>query len=93
MHAEVDMNDITPDSGRPASEMKESLSTRVPRSTLAAARAAVMATAGQPEGCRSLTDLITQAVDSKVAELEREFNGGEPFPDPGRFRIGRPIGR
>lgn len=86
------MNDITPDSGRQANKMKESLSTRVPRSTLAAARAAVMATAGQPEGCRSLTDLITQAVDSKVAELEREFNGGQPFPDPGSFRVGRPIG-
>jgi len=72
--------------------VKESFSTRVPRLTLAAARAAVMATAGQPGGCRSLADLITQAVNSKVAQLEREFNGGRPFPNPGSFRTGRPLG-
>lgn len=73
-------------------DVKESFSTRVPRSTLAAARAAVMATAGQPDGCRSLADLITQAVNSKVAELQRDFNDGQPFPDPGAFRTGRPLG-
>lgn len=73
-------------------DVKESFSTRVPRSTLAAARAAVMATAGQPGGCRSLADLITQAVNSKVAELQRDFNDGQPFPDPGAFRTGRPLG-
>lgn len=73
-------------------DVKESFSTRVPRSTLAAARAAVMATAGQPGGCRSLADLITQAVNSKVDELQRQFNDGRPFPDPGAFRTGRPLG-
>ncbi len=73
-------------------DVKESFSTRVPRSTLAAAKAAVMATAGQPGGCRSLADLITQAVNSKVAELERQFNDGRPFPHPGAFRTGRPLG-
>lgn len=75
-----------------AEDVKESFSTRVPRSTLAAARAAVMATAGQPGGCRSLADLITQAVDNKVAELQRQYNDGHPFPDPGAFRTGRPLG-
>lgn len=75
-----------------AEDVKESFSTRVPRSTLAAARAAVMATAGQPGGCRSLADLITQAVDSKVAELQRQYNDGRPFPNPGAFRTGRPLG-
>lgn len=73
-------------------DIKESFSTRVPRSTLAAARAAVMATAGQPGGCRSLADLITQAVNTKVTELQRQFNNGQPFPDPGAFRTGRPLG-
>lgn len=73
-------------------DVKESFSTRVPRSTLAAARAAVMATAGQPGGCRSLADLITQAVNNKVDELQRQFNDGQPFPDPGAFRTGRPLG-
>jgi len=79
---------------RPTSErdIKESFSTRVPRSTLGAAKAAVMATAGQPGGCRSLADLITQAVNSKVAELEHQFNDGQPFPNPAAFRTGRPIG-
>ncbi len=77
----------------PSSEdVKESFSTRVPRSTLAAARAAVMATAGQPGGCRSLADLITEAVNSKVGELQRDFNHGQPFPAPGAFRTGRPLG-
>lgn len=78
--------------GRTEEDVKESFSTRIPRSTLAAAKAAVMATAGQPEGCRSLAELITQAVNSKVAELERRFNDGQPFPHPGAFRTGRPIG-
>ena len=73
-------------------DVKESFSTRVPRSTLAAARAAVMASAGQPGGCRSLADLITQAVEAKVDELQRQFNDGHPFPDPGGFRTGRPLG-
>jgi hypothetical protein len=73
-------------------DIKESFSTRVPRSTLAAARAAVMATAGQPGGCRSLADLITQAINAKVAELQRDFNGSDPFPIPDGFRTGRPLG-
>lgn len=77
---------------RTEEDVKESFSTRVPRSTLAAAKAAVMATAGQTGGCRSLADLITQAVNSKVAELERQFNEGKPFPHPGAFRTGRPLG-
>jgi hypothetical protein len=72
--------------------VKESFSTRVPRSTLAAARAAVMATAGQSGGCRSLADLITQAVEDKVAQLQHQYNNGHPFPDPGTFRTGRPLG-
>jgi hypothetical protein len=75
-----------------AEDVKESFSTRVPRATLAAARAAVMANAGQPGGCRSLADLITQAVETKVDELQRQFNHGQPFPDPGAFRTGRPLG-
>lgn len=78
--------------GRKHEDVKESFSTRVPRSTLAAARAAVMATAGRPGGCRSLADLITQAVNSKVDDLQRQFNDGQPFPDPGAFRTGRPLG-
>lgn len=73
-------------------DVKESFSTRIPRSTLAAAKAAVMATAGQPGGCRSLADLITQAVNSKVGELQQEFNDGRPFPNPETFRTGRPLG-
>lgn len=77
---------------RTGEDVKESFSTRIPRSTLAAAKAAVMATAGQPGGCRSLADLITQAVNSKVAELEHQFNNGQPFPHPGAFRTGRPLG-
>jgi len=68
------------------------LSTRVPQSTVAAARAAVMATAGHPDGCRSLADLITQAIDAKVAELAAQLNGGQPFPHPTQFRAGRPLG-
>lgn len=72
--------------------IKESFSTRLPRTTLAAAKAAVMATAGQTGGCRSLSELVTQAVNSKVAELEHQFNDGQPFPTPGAFRAGRPLG-
>lgn len=72
--------------------IKESFSTRLPRTTLAAAKAAVMATAGRDGGCRSLSDLVTQAVNGKVAELEHQFNGGQPFPTPGAFRAGRPLG-
>lgn len=81
-----------PVTARSDEAIKESFSTRVPRSTLTAARAAVMATAGQPGGCRSLADLITQAVNAKVAELQRQFNDGQTFPDPGAFRVGRPLG-
>lgn len=75
-----------------ASEAKEAFSTRLPAATLAAARAAVLATAGQVGGCRSLADLVTQAVQDKVATLENEFNAGQPFPKSANFRVGRPLG-
>lgn len=75
-----------------AADVKEPFSTRLPRATLSAAKAAVMATAGQPGGCRSLADLIAQAVDDKVAQLQQQFNDGQPFSDPGTFRTGRPLG-
>lgn len=74
------------------SEAKEAFSTRLPAATLAAARAAVLATAGQAGGCRSLADLVTLAVQDKVAALQNEFNAGQPFPKAAGFRVGRPLG-
>ncbi len=76
----------------PGDDIKVPLSTRVPQATATAARAAVMATAGHPGGCRSLADLVSQAIDAKVNELARQFNDGHPFPTPGQFRTGRPLG-
>lgn len=73
-------------------DTKVPISTRVPQSTLTDAKAAVMATAGHPDGCRSLADLITQAIDAKVTELAARFNNGQPFPQHGQFRTGRPLG-
>jgi hypothetical protein len=38
---------------------------------------------GQIPGIESQTDLIRVAAHCYVSELERQFNDGQPFPDPG----------
>lgn len=37
--------------------------------------------AGAHVGATSLAELIRQAVDQYVTQLEKEHNGGQPFPD------------
>lgn len=75
------------------SSLKEPLSTRIPAETLAIAKDAVLATAGHPDGVRSLAELVTIALEDKVAQLQRDLNYGQPFPTrrDGVFRTGRPI--
>jgi|GEM_PF-3160689 len=59
----------------------------------ARAETAVLRTAGQEGGARSLTALLNEAVAREVMRLEDELNGGEPFePNRGAFRMGRPFG-
>jgi hypothetical protein len=59
----------------------------------ARAETAVLRTAGQAGGARSLTALINEAVAREVIRLENEFNDGQPFePNQGAFRMGRPFG-
>jgi len=74
--------------------IKAPLSTRIPASLLEAARDAVIATAGHPDGVRSLAELVTVALQSKIAQLTAELNEGQPFPQRrgGAFRTGRPLG-
>ncbi|QZN87810.1 hypothetical protein [Cellulomonas sp. C5510] len=59
----------------------------------ARAETAVLRTAGQEGGVRSLTALVNEALAREVIRLEEQFNAGEPFePNRGAFRMGRPFG-
>lgn len=59
----------------------------------ARAETAVLRTAGEEGGVRSLTALINEALAREVMRLEDQFNDGEPFePNRGAFRMGRPFG-
>lgn len=59
----------------------------------ARAETAVLRTAGEEGGVRSLTALINEALAREVMRLEDQFNNGEPFePNRGAFRMGRPFG-
>ncbi|WP_459645167.1 ParB family protein [Kineococcus sp. NUM-3379] len=46
-------------------------------------------------GYRSFSDFIAAAVMEKCEALERQYNGGEPFPamEPGELPTGRPLQR
>ncbi len=43
-------------------------------------RGAFLHTTTTPEGARSLSEFIDRAVMTYVQQLERKYNGGEPFP-------------
>jgi hypothetical protein len=89
-------------SAAPAQQPAKISSTSRPRMTVyiseevqEALRAAVYWTNNQPEGYSNLSDLLEEAGLEKVRELERKYNGGEPFtpmPQGKRLRRGRPIG-
>lgn len=46
------------------------------------------------EGSRSLSQFVNDAVMAKVEELEKQYNGGKPFPPVGANEMpqGRPMG-
>jgi hypothetical protein len=44
------------------------------------ARAAVSATAGQPDEAYNLSELAGRVLAAEVQRLEAEYNGGAPFP-------------
>ncbi|TWP49374.1 hypothetical protein FKR81_25065 [Lentzea tibetensis] len=64
-------------------------------SVLERARAAAtyLAEAEPGVGIRSLVDIVNPAVDAYVAELERKYNDGKPFPTVLRMPSGRPSRR
>jgi len=43
-------------------------------------------------GIRSLSDIVNPATEALVAQLEREYNGGKPFPPVARMSSGAPRG-
>lgn len=58
----------------------------------ARARAAYKWT-GHQEGHRSLSDFFAAAIMKEVERLERDYNGGQPWPgvDPGDIPTGKPM--
>lgn len=46
------------------------------------------------EGFKTLSKFVQEAIMEKVERLERQYNGGEPFPavGPGVIPAGRPMG-
>lgn len=91
----------TPDAASPAVKRqaepkggdKKPMSVRATLSDQARIRAAFMAT-NSAERHGSLSDFITRAALEKVAQLERQYNDGEPWPavDAGDVPTGRPLG-
>ncbi|MGR7000834.1 ParB family protein [Yinghuangia aomiensis] len=55
-------------------------------------RAAQFWTQTKEDGFRTLSDLVEEALDRVVRDLEEKHNGGAPFPEvPGKkLRVGRP---
>lgn len=61
----------------------------IPSETAEAARRTVAFLAGHPLYL-TLGQLAADALQSEIARLEKEHNGGKPFPD-GRAKAGRPV--
>jgi hypothetical protein len=79
----------------PSSTSRPRMTVYISEEVQEALRAAVYWTNNQPEGYGNLSDLLEEAGLEKVRELERKYNGGEPFapiPQGKRLRRGRPIG-
>ena len=72
---------------------KKPMSVRATLSDQARIRAAFMAT-NSAERHGSLSDFVTRAALEKVAQLERQYNEGEPWQavDAGDVPTGRPLG-
>lgn len=61
----------------------------IPSETAEAARRTVAFLAGHPLYL-TLGQLAANALQAEIARLEKEHNGGKPFPD-GRAKAGRPV--
>jgi hypothetical protein len=72
-----------------ASTDKTKFTVIIPAETAAAARRTVAFLAGHPLYL-TLGQLADNALRAEIARLEREHNGGQPFPD-GRAKAGRPV--
>jgi hypothetical protein len=70
---------------------KKKASFLIPEDLLERTRNAVVHLQGPPLFL-SMASLITQALEAEVSRLEREHNGGAPFPSKGRVKTGRPVG-
>jgi hypothetical protein len=69
----------------------DKLTVYVPRPLAARVRNAVAHLAGAPLFLTQAS-LGEEALDAAVSRLEREHNGGKPFPPAPKKRPGRPVG-
>lgn len=70
---------------------KKKASFLLPDALLSRARNAVVHLQGPPLFL-SMAELAAQALEAEVARLEQAYNAGQPFPNRGKVKTGRPVG-
>lgn len=51
-----------------------------------------VATLGVPPLLLTISQLVENALEKQLLELEQQYNGGKPFSFEGRLKTGRPVG-
>lgn len=71
---------------------RERMTVYLPGEVAGQARAVMLQLPPAVHGYRSLSDLVADAVDRRVEQLQREHNNGQPWAPapPGTIRRGRP---
>lgn len=83
-------------SARPSSKRvpldTQQVTVYLPRELADAARNAVIATTPHSRGYQVFSELVADALQEKLARLEKQFNNGQPFPARKvNLRRGRPL--
>lgn len=78
----------------PKQPPRAKLTLYLPAELVAEIRSAALHLAGPPHFVATLSDLLEDAIASRMLELRGEHNGGKPFPEipaSRRLRPGRPV--
>lgn len=84
---------VTGTDGRPGRRVQRTVNFDQDVLDRARAAATFLAAYEPAAGVRSLADIVNPAVEAYVAELERDYNGGEAFRPVYRMPPGRPARR
>lgn len=71
---------------------KAKLTVSLPSEVLQQARATVVGVQRQVDPSFTLTQLVTDALQAHIDQLQQEHHGGQPWTRADRLRPGRPLG-